>query len=61
MPVLECIRFGNKLYCYNEDEKTVSVFPEQRIDLHECPDQVIGKFITRDFDVKIDIKNGKGE
>ncbi len=57
MPVLDCIKIGNKFYCYNQEDNTVSSFLEQRIDLHECPDYVLGKFINKDFDVKISVND----
>jgi len=53
MPVKECIKHGAKLYCFNKDDKTVSLFSEQKIDLKECPEDVINAIIDVAYDVKM--------
>jgi hypothetical protein len=61
MPVLECVKIGNKLYCYNSEDNTVSSYLEQRVSLNECPDYVIGAFINKKYNVKIAIKENDKE
>ena len=45
MPVKKCLKYGNKYYCYNKENKTASVFIEQIHDLNELPDYVLGELI----------------
>ena len=57
MPVKKCHKLGTKYYCYNKDDKTVSVFTEQICQPSECPDTIISRLIAKDEDVYILIKD----
>ena len=53
MPTKKCVQFGSKLYCYNKEDNSVSVYREQKFDLNECPENVISAFIQNKYDVNI--------
>ena len=56
MPIKNCVRYGTKLYCYDEVEKIVYVYPEQKYDVDEVPKEVIARIIQRNFDTQIVIE-----
>jgi len=46
MPVVDCIRFGGKVYCYDNTNNKVLVYDVKVINLSECPDHVLAAFIN---------------
>ena len=57
MPVKKCHKLGNKYYCFNKANRTVSVFTEQIYQLNECPEEVLSRFIAEKEDVLIIVNN----
>lgn len=53
MLIKECIRYGSKLYCYDKVENVVYVYPEQKYDINEIPQIVLGKLIQNKMSITI--------
>ncbi|MCL2293301.1 MAG: hypothetical protein FWC36_00305 [Spirochaetes bacterium] len=41
MPLKDCIRNGDKLYCWNSETKEIDVYTRKTISLNNCPAEII--------------------
>ena len=59
MPTKDCIKVGDKIYCWNKETKRIDVYIRKSINVEKCPPSILAELMCLLGD-KSDENKGEG-